>query len=324
MKNAALKTLFIPFENGAVQVSGKGIFMGAMDDPYFVNFSDLDRIQYWANINCRNALTQVPAKTDYDYALCLIPKQKEEALGMLANAAKSLKESGTLIAAASNDANGGRLVKWMKDLGSAPQSLSKHKARVIWAGGPFNQNKIDEWIENAAPRQIEMNGQSWHTQPGIFGWDKIDAGSKLLAAHLPENLSGDVADFGCGYGYLTRALLTKNAASVTAIDADSRALSMCAQNVPQAKMLHADLTAPQDLGQFDAVVMNPPFHSGRESDVDIGLAFIQTAYAHLKKGGALYMVANAHLPYEKALATLFKKTEKIIEAEGFKIFKAAR
>ncbi len=330
MDHPALKTLFLPFENGLLERTGRAVFFGALDYPDLKDFEEISCVQHWAGPAAAlrakgyEVLNDPPEDQTFNLALCLVPKQKEEALGMLARAASVLEKDGVLITAAANDANGSRLEKWLKELGSAPQNLSKHKARVVWASGPFDLQKVQEWINDAAPREIEMDGQSWWTQPGIFGWNKIDAGSKLLIQNLPDNLAGDIADFGCGYGYLSRAIINQNLKSVTAIDADVRALEMCKKNIPQAKTIHADLTAPPDLGMFDTIIMNPPFHTGKERDSDIGLAFIKTAVAHLKPGGDLYMVANAHLPYEKELGSLFKTVQKLEEAEGFKVFKAQK
>src|SRR5699024_3205426 len=49
-----------------------------------------------------------------------------------------------------------------------------------------------------------------YTAPGIFGWDKVDEGSRLLATTLAEHgrqlwprPPQRVLDLGCGYGYLT-------------------------------------------------------------------------------------------------------------------------
>ena len=86
-----------------------------------------------------------------------------------------------------------------------------------------------------------------------------------------------------------------------------------------------DLTCKPDIKQLlDFVVMNPPFHSGKKTDSDIGLKFIENAAACLKKNGTLYMVANAHLPYEKLLEKLFFSVEKMTEEQGFKIYKAIK
>jgi 16S rRNA (guanine1207-N2)-methyltransferase len=36
----------------------------------------------------------------------------------------------------------------------------------------------------------------------MFSHERVDAGSELLASRLPTDFTGDVADFGAGWGYL--------------------------------------------------------------------------------------------------------------------------
>jgi 16S rRNA (guanine1207-N2)-methyltransferase len=155
-----------------------------------------------------------------------------------------------------------------------------------------------------------------------------------LARYLPDHFAGKGGDFGCGSGYLSRAVLARDVSELQelwCIDADARAVRVCGRNVEGrgggVKMLWEDLTqiesfsGPNDL---DFIVMNPPFHEGKATDSMIGSAFIQRAAANLRPGGALYMVANAHLPYEAALRQAFSKVEKIFEEAGFKGYRAVK
>ena len=51
----------------------------------------------------------------------------------------------------------------------------------------------------------------------MFSHDRIDAGSRLLAEHLPDNFKGRAADFGAGWGYLS-AVLAERTTGLKAID----------------------------------------------------------------------------------------------------------
>src|SRR4051812_6838423 len=42
----------------------------------------------------------------------------------------------------------------------------------------------------------------FQTAPGLFSTDRIDDGTRLLLAHLPETAPATVLDVGCGYGAL--------------------------------------------------------------------------------------------------------------------------
>ena len=77
-------------------------------------------------------------------------------------------------------------------------------------------------------------------------------------------------------------------------------------------------------GVYDAVVMNPPFHTGREGDPELGRAFITAARRCLRPNGTVYMVANRHLPYETTLEQCFAKVLELPGNGRFKLFQASR
>lgn len=276
--------------------------------------------------------TDDPAAQGYKTVLCLLPKNASEAKGMLARAARDAADGGVILAAAGNKAGGTRIEKYARGFGlTITATHSRHHARVVCAtkhAGSIDLNSITQAIA-AAARQPVLDG-AFTSMPGIFGWDKIDAGSALLTRHIPRNISGNGADFGCGYGYLARHVLqnTNAVSSLLCIDADARALAACKENLSpfdNVSYLWADLTAPQtDVKNLDWIVMNPPFHEGREADHSIGQSIIRTAAASLKPGGRLWMVANARLPYEKTLKTHFARAECLEQKQGFKVFHALR
>jgi 16S rRNA (guanine1207-N2)-methyltransferase len=68
--------------------------------------------------------------------------------------------------------------------------------------------------------------------------------------------------------------------------------------------------------------MNPPFHAGRAADPGLGRAMIEAAARALSPQGQLWLVANRHLPYEAALAELFRQVEEIGGDGGFKLLRA--
>jgi 16S rRNA (guanine1207-N2)-methyltransferase len=150
---------------------------------------------------------------------------------------------------------------------------------------------------------------------------------------MTQPLKGTGADFGCGYGYLSREIAEaeNGIKKLYAIDADYHALACCRKNLKpcEDKMsieyLWADLNKkPFEISNLDWVIMNPPFHDGKKTDIAAGQNFIQSAAASLRKGGRLYMVANAHLPYENILRREFSDMEKIIEKQGFKVIFAEK
>jgi len=163
------------------------------------------------------------------------------------------------------------------------------------------------------------------TAAGVFSEAKIDAGSALLVPYL-SGLKGNVADLGAGWGYLSRAILTNtDVSTLDMIEAEKTALDCAIQNVDMTRATAIwDDAQTYSGGPYDAVVSNPPFHTSRDGDPDLGRAFIATAARVLKPRGAFYMVANRHLPYEATLTSHFGHVEDLEGSGAFKLFKATR
>jgi len=218
--------------------------------------------------------------------------------------------------------------------------LSKYHCRVFWTapGAVVDSTLQAQWRGADATRIIDGNdaaGGSFQTRPGVFAWDRVDAASQLLAAHLPANLQGRVADFGAGWGYLALQVLARcpQVASIDLYEADGRALALADANlasVPDASRrvpvhLHWQDVAVGVAERFDAIVCNPPFHAlGRGDRPDLGRAFIAAAAAALNPGGRLWLVANRHLPYEEALGTGFGQVRTVAQQGGFKVIEAVK
>lgn len=276
----------------------------------------------------KNALSPELPDGQYDAVFCLVPKQVDEAKYWIAQGIDRLASGGALILAAANDANGTRLAGWMKEAGIENiNSESKNKARVVW--GIKTGTAPSAWIKGGEPRLHDFgHGYKFYTQPGLFSWDRLDKASSLLIECL-KDLKGDVADFGAGYGYLSYAAFQKFPAikSITMIEADKRALDCAVKNLEGKNAIphwHDAMKALPPAKIFDHIIMNPPFHTGKKTDVDLGQSFIRTASQNLRKGGSLTLVANTHLPYEDILKTAFSSVVTVIVKDGFKVIKGIK
>ncbi len=222
---------------------------------------------------------------------------------------------------APKDRGGSRLGDELAAFGCRFDETSKRHHRICAGLRPDRLDGLAEAIAAGAPRRVEALGL-W-SQPGIFSWDRLDPGSALLIETLPA-LTGKGADFGCGIGYLSaRVLEFDKVTNLTLVDIDRRAVEAARRNIDdgRAVFLWADVrNAP--LENLDFVVMNPPFHQGGIEDQGLGQGFVATAAKALRRGGALWLTANRHLPYEGVLKPLFGRVEVRAEARGFKIFEA--
>ena len=184
------------------------------------------------------------------------------------------------------------------------------------------------WFSSTDLSHLRATPQSFNdfiTIAGVFSANAVDQGSELLAAALPENLRGNVADFGAGWGFLSSKILNHQlVTSLDLIEADATALEYAKLNIedPRANFYWDDATAWN--GSYDSVIMNPPFHKGRLGNPDLGRAFITNAARCLRPKGDLWMVANRHLPYENVLNQCFENVSEILGNSQFKLFHSAR
>jgi len=242
----------------------------------------------------------------------------------LAQALRVLRVGGRLDVMAPKDRGGSRLKKELEGFGlEVGESAKAHHRRcvVVKAG---TETGLDAAIAAGSLQQVE-GLEAW-SQPGVFAWDRIDAGSALLAGHLPA-LKGDGADLGCGYGALATVVLRSPAVtSLRMIDLDRRAVEAARRNIEdgRASFEWADARTLEDTGDLAFVVTNPPFHDGGAEDRRLGQAFIRKAAGMLKKGGVLWLVANRHLPYEAELNAAFKRVTPVKDGGGYKLFEAVK
>ncbi|ACK51170.1 methyltransferase small [Methylocella silvestris BL2] len=253
----------------------------------------------------------------------LAPPGALERRRALALALRALAPGAALVALAPKDKGGARLKTELEGFGCAVEESSKRHHRICRAERPAKPEGLEQAIEEGAPRFCPETG-IW-SEPGVFSWNRIDPGSQLLADSLPA-LKGEGADLGCGVGFLARRMLASpKVTTLHLIDIDRRAIAAARRNVedPRATIIWAD-ARESGLKNLDFIVTNPPFHDAGEEDRALGQAFIRQAASMLRKGGALWLVANRHLPYEGALKPLFREFAPKIEASGYKVFEAIK
>jgi 16S rRNA (guanine1207-N2)-methyltransferase len=338
-----LAALFLPFESGELSWPARGdaLFLGARAGTW-LHERPRGRILCEQGFRpfaqaLEHAGARVGEATDADrYPLVLVlpPRQRDEARALFARALRHAGADGVVLAAMAND-EGARSGE--TDLGrlcGGVQHRSRHKCRAFWsvpAGRAVDAALCAEWSALDALRPVA--GGPWLSRPGLFSWDRIDAGSALLARHLPATLHGRVADLGAGWGWLSTEVL-RRCDGVQAIDlyeADRRALEPARINAARAAdgsgravdvdVLWHDVAAGLPR-RYDAIVSNPPFHQGRAADPALGRAFIAAAAGALAPGGVFLMVANRHLPYEAELARRFACVREVAAGDGFKLLEA--
>lgn len=265
----------------------------------------------------RGWTTGLDAQGPYAGAVIYVPRARALQKAYL-KLARSLTDGPIIVDGAKHDGIDA-LYKLVRNRADASAAYSKMHGKVFaFEGGDFA-----DWPD-VTPVQAE---DGWWRAPGVFSADGIDKASSFLADALPKTLKGDVIDLGAGWGFLTRSILTHQAVSrVTLVENDETALRAARHNItdPRAVFTCADaLTWRPDQGA-DAIVSNPPFHAGRAATPELGQRFIRAAGAMLRPKGALWLVANRHLPYEKTLEEAFASQEVVDQNAGFKVIRAER
>ena len=252
-------------------------------------------------------------------SLVCLPRAKAEALALIAQAARLT--TGVLIIDGQKTDGVDSILKAVRARASVQGPLSKAHGKIFWLTD-WNADAFDDWA--AGPMLTE--GGFW-TAPGVFSADGVDLASALLVDHLPDTLGKQVADLGAGWGFLSAHVLTRpGIEAVHLVEAGHMALECARRNVTDARAhFHwADATRWAPPGKMDAVVMNPPFHTGRAADPALGQAFVAAAAGMLAPQGQLWMVANRHLPYEDILQARFAKVTEVGGDARFKVLHGAR
>jgi 16S rRNA (guanine1207-N2)-methyltransferase len=255
----------------------------------------------------------------YAAAVVSLPRARELAEARIAEA-EAMAAGGLVVLDGAKTDGIEAIAKALRAKGVAPEMVSKAHGKCLWFRAGAH---LGDWARPA----MQRNAQGDMVCAGVFSADGADPASVALAAALPETLSGEVADLGAGWGWLSREVLRRpKVASLHLVEADLRALDCARVNAADARArFHwADATGWMSPALLDAVVMNPPFHVGRKAEPALGQAFVRAAARNLRPSGTLWMVANRHLPYETVLADCFREVRELSGTGGFKILQATR
>lgn len=266
---------------------------------------------------------QLPEGARFAAAVVCLPRAKSLAQALIAQAVACT--DGVVVVDGAKTDGADSLMREVRKRAALDGSLSKSHGRIFWFSTEAEGTDRAAFTAWTAPAEQRADG--FLTAPGVFSADGIDPASRLLADHLPPHLGAHVGDLGAGWGYLAARLLADDRIqSLDLVEADRIALGCAMANIddPRARFHWADATRFKSDRPLDAVVMNPPFHTGRSAEPALGRAFIEAAARLLTPHGQLWLVANRHLPYEAALDACFAETVEIAGDTRFKVLRATR
>ena len=258
----------------------------------------------------------VKATPGYVAGLVCLPRSKAEARTLIAQVSR--ETAGPILIDGQKTDGVESILRDIRKQADVGEVTSKgHGKLFAFTGGDFS-----DWLG-----QSQTLEGGFITVPGVFSSGKIDAGSAALIEALPKKLPKRIADLGAGWGYLSKAILANDkVAELHLVEAEHAALDCARKNIsdPRAQFHWVDATQFSPDAPLDAVIMNPPFHTSRAAEPQIGRAFVASAANMLKPNGQLWFVANRHLPYEAEAAAHFLHVEEIAGNKSFKIIAASK
>ena len=268
----------------------------------------------------------------FDLAVVRIPRQLDYLAWLLRWLNQRMAPDGVIIA--------GGMIKHLPDRSADlfgelvhTQTVcpAKKKARVIIAKP--GSNGLEGWEAQWKGYPLPNTSVLIDALPAVFAREKLDIGTRQLlpwvkTAALELNAGARVLDLACGNGVLgIAALEALSTLDISFADVSSQAVASARFNAERAfpdaqpHFFHSD-GVPAGAGQFDLILLNPPFHEGGVVGDHIAVRLLQQAARHLAPGGKLLMVGNRHLGYHKTLKRFFRQTRQLAADAKFVVFEA--
>lgn len=331
------KTLFYPFERGLLDLPAGGtsaLIIGA--DRAAALPRGWAAQTTWVQgfrpdfLALRDSGADVTPEIDgsgYDMTLVLCGRHRGQNEAWISEALARTRGHGILVVAGGKTDGIESLRRRAGQHVPIENALSKYHGSVFWLRRP---SSLTSHFAETRPAVKSGEVEGFATAPGMFSHKHIDTGSKLLAESLPPGLTGAAADFGAGWGYLSVELLRKSPgiSTLDLFEADHASLEAAKKNLaPHAgrtglNFSWIDLLCETVGRKYDQIIMNPPFHTGRAAEPDIGAGMIAIAAKALKPGGRLFMVANRNLPYEQVIRASFSQYREVRCEAGYKVIHA--
>jgi 16S rRNA (guanine1207-N2)-methyltransferase len=271
-----------------------------------------------------SAVPELPDNASgFPVAIVMASRYRKVNEAMIVQAWNHCSENGMIIVAGEKTSGIQPLRKHAAGFANPEGSYAKYHAQVFWL-----RRKGPDILMN---EEAGVYADNFFISPGMFSADGPDPGSVALAARFDSRISGIVADFGAGWGYLSARAMQKcdSIRRLDCYEADWSSLKAAQRNLakfttPHINFYWHDVPREPAYDKYDWIIMNPPFHTSRFTEPALGIAFVQAAARALRRGGRLLMVANRNLPYEQALAEAFQQVETISTDRDYKILEAVR
>lgn len=156
----------------------------------------------------------------------------------------------------------------------------------------FDKNTDVESCEVTTRSEICGKLYTFKTDNNVFSKKGLDFGTRTLLESIDiKNISGDVLDFGCGYGPIGIYIKSNTKANVDMVDINERALNLARKNATlnnvSVNIFESDIYS-NVYKKYDYIITNPPIRVGKKILYEI----LISAKEHLKENGHLIFVIN--------------------------------
>ena len=170
----------------------------------------------------------------------------------------------------------------------------------------FDKNTDVESKEVTTKAEIGGRLYTFKTDNNVFSKKGLDFGTRTLLESIDfKSISGDVLDFGCGYGPIGIIIKSNTDANVDMIDVNLRALNLARSNASINKVdvniFESDIYSNVDK-KYDYIITNPPIRVGKKILYEI----LIKAKEHLKENGHLIFVINKDQGAKSAMKDMDK------------------
>ena len=164
------------------------------------------------------------------------------------------------------------------------------------------------------------------TDRGVFGYDRVDGGTKLLLLKAPPPApAGDLLDIGCGTGAIALTMARRAPdATVWAIDVNERARALCAANAERNGIRNVRVCAPDHVPadvRFTTIWSNPAIRIGKPALHEMLLRWL----GRLTPDGTAVLVVHKHLGSDSLQTWLTGQgypTERLASSAGYRILRS--
>ena len=212
------------------------------------------------------------------------------------------------------------------------------KHRMIIGSRPLSSPSLLEFPRRGVISRRGVGEFEVRAHGACFSGTKSDEGSALLIDSLLGLLDDEapesVLDLGCGNGWLLTAA-TRASGANTGLGIDvSKAAVASARATAEANGVDVDAILggaadPEEpalagLGEFDLILLNPPFHQGTAIETETAAALMATAAKHLAPGGQVLTVFNSHLRYRGRLESIIGPSRQLARNKKFTVIASRR